>query len=111
VLATSDPDGNCYLETKNLDGETNLKVRAAGGLGGVVRGVRGAARWCGVPSLRRAEGVKGEGAQDGLRTSQNLLLRRPMADAAGCPCEREIVVRWCGVHRKDEDGGEGTRCL
>jgi hypothetical protein len=26
VLATSDPDGNCYLETKNLDGETNLKV-------------------------------------------------------------------------------------
>ncbi|KAJ7687726.1 hypothetical protein B0H17DRAFT_1332344 [Mycena rosella] len=27
VLGTSDPDGNCYLETKNLDGETNLKVR------------------------------------------------------------------------------------
>ncbi|KAJ7303810.1 hypothetical protein DFH08DRAFT_721805 [Mycena albidolilacea] len=27
VLATSDPDGNCYLETKNLDGETNLKLR------------------------------------------------------------------------------------
>ncbi|KAF8176378.1 hypothetical protein K438DRAFT_1770578 [Mycena galopus ATCC 62051] len=29
VLATSDPDGNCYLETKNLDGETNLKVCVA----------------------------------------------------------------------------------
>ncbi|KAJ7621473.1 phospholipid-transporting ATPase 1 [Roridomyces roridus] len=29
VLATSDPDGNCYLETKNLDGETNLKLRKA----------------------------------------------------------------------------------
>ncbi|KAF5371423.1 hypothetical protein D9757_010009 [Collybiopsis confluens] len=27
VLATSDPDGMCYLETKNLDGETNLKPR------------------------------------------------------------------------------------
>lgn len=27
VLATSDPDGQCYVETKNLDGETNLKVR------------------------------------------------------------------------------------
>ena len=27
VLATSDPDGACYIETKNLDGETNLKVR------------------------------------------------------------------------------------
>ncbi|ERT00307.1 phospholipid-translocating ATPase [Sporothrix schenckii 1099-18] len=27
VLATSDPDGGCYIETKNLDGETNLKFR------------------------------------------------------------------------------------
>ena len=27
VLATSDPDGACYVETKELDGETNLKVR------------------------------------------------------------------------------------
>lgn len=29
VLNTSDPDGGCYVETKNLDGETNLKVRQA----------------------------------------------------------------------------------
>ncbi len=29
VLSTSDPDGACYVETKNLDGETNLKVRQA----------------------------------------------------------------------------------
>ena len=27
VLSTSDPEGMCYLETKNLDGETNLKAR------------------------------------------------------------------------------------
>ncbi|CDO76204.1 hypothetical protein BN946_scf184819.g4 [Trametes cinnabarina] len=27
VLSTSDPDNMCYLETKNLDGETNLKPR------------------------------------------------------------------------------------
>ena len=27
ILSTSDPDGACYVETKNLDGETNLKVR------------------------------------------------------------------------------------
>lgn len=27
VLNSSDPDGNAYIETKNLDGETNLKVR------------------------------------------------------------------------------------
>ncbi|KAI1760578.1 phospholipid-translocating P-type ATPase [Hypoxylon sp. FL1150] len=29
ILATSDADGACYIETKNLDGETNLKVRQA----------------------------------------------------------------------------------
>ncbi|KAG1865472.1 hypothetical protein DFJ58DRAFT_911947 [Suillus subalutaceus] len=29
VLSTSDAEGLCYLETKNLDGETNLKVRKA----------------------------------------------------------------------------------
>lgn len=27
VLSTSDPENMCYLETKNLDGETNLKPR------------------------------------------------------------------------------------
>ena len=29
ILSTSDPDGACYIETANLDGETNLKVRQA----------------------------------------------------------------------------------
>uniref|UniRef100_A0A060SZE9 Phospholipid-transporting ATPase n=1 Tax=Blastobotrys adeninivorans TaxID=409370 RepID=A0A060SZE9_BLAAD len=29
ILGTSDSDGACYVETKNLDGETNLKVRQA----------------------------------------------------------------------------------
>ncbi|CCH61473.1 hypothetical protein TBLA_0E04190 [Henningerozyma blattae CBS 6284] len=29
LLSTSDVDGNCYVETKNLDGETNLKIRQA----------------------------------------------------------------------------------
>ncbi|WAQ91106.1 hypothetical protein PtA15_13A507 [Puccinia triticina] len=29
VLSTSDPDGQCFVETKNLDGETNLKPRKA----------------------------------------------------------------------------------
>ena len=29
LLQCSDPKGVCYVETKNLDGETNLKVKAA----------------------------------------------------------------------------------
>lgn len=29
VLSSSDPDGACFVETRNLDGETNLKVRQA----------------------------------------------------------------------------------
>jgi len=29
VMSTSEPDGICYVETKNLDGETNLKPRNA----------------------------------------------------------------------------------
>ncbi|WBW74039.1 plasma membrane phospholipid-translocating ATPase complex, ATPase subunit Dnf2 [Schizosaccharomyces osmophilus] len=29
ILNTSDPEGICYIETKNLDGETNLKIRHA----------------------------------------------------------------------------------
>jgi magnesium-transporting ATPase (P-type) len=29
VLASSEPKGSCYIETKNLDGETNLKNKKA----------------------------------------------------------------------------------
>lgn len=29
ILSSSDPEGNCFIETKNLDGETNLKSREA----------------------------------------------------------------------------------
>ncbi|KAK3620398.1 phospholipid transporting ATPase [Elasticomyces elasticus] len=40
VLSTSDADGACYVETKNLDGETNLKVRTALHSGGKVKRAR-----------------------------------------------------------------------
>lgn len=34
IISTSDPEGNCYIETKNLDGETNLKTKLALACGG-----------------------------------------------------------------------------
>lgn len=40
ILSTSDADGACYIETKNLDGETNLKVRHALQAGRKVRRAR-----------------------------------------------------------------------
>lgn len=40
VLSTSDLDGACYVETKNLDGETNLKVRQALNCGRQIRHAR-----------------------------------------------------------------------
>ncbi len=47
LLSTSDPDNLCYVETANLDGETNLKVKfchtATADLdsAGVYKGVQG----------------------------------------------------------------------
>ena len=29
ILKSSDENGVCYVETKNLDGETNLKIKLA----------------------------------------------------------------------------------
>lgn len=34
LISTSDIEGNCYIETKNLDGETNLKLKTALKCGG-----------------------------------------------------------------------------
>ncbi|KAJ6564618.1 hypothetical protein B0H19DRAFT_1141557 [Mycena capillaripes] len=61
VLATSDPDGNCYLETKNLDGETNLKLRKSLG---ATRGMS-----CSEEEVQRARFVL-----DSEPPSQNLYL-------------------------------------
>ncbi|CUM66175.1 uncharacterized protein PRCAT00003833001 [Priceomyces carsonii] len=34
IISCSDPEGNCYIETKNLDGETNLKTKSSLQCGG-----------------------------------------------------------------------------
>ncbi|KAI8325008.1 phospholipid-translocating P-type ATPase, partial [Martensiomyces pterosporus] len=44
MLATSAEDGSCYVETKNLDGETNLKPRSALAETSGVRDAEGCAR-------------------------------------------------------------------
>lgn len=36
ILSTSDAEGNCYIETKNLDGETNLKTKTSLACGGSI---------------------------------------------------------------------------
>lgn len=40
IMSTADPDGACYVETKSLDGETNLKVRQALHCGRAVKHAR-----------------------------------------------------------------------
>ena len=94
VLSTSDPDGACYVETKNLDGETNLKVRHALQSGRQVRHARDCERadfwvesepphanlykYSGVMHWTQRDANKSK--QDGVDTSEpisinNLLLR------------------------------------
>ncbi|RKP39749.1 hypothetical protein BJ085DRAFT_13927, partial [Dimargaris cristalligena] len=46
ILSTSDEDGLCFIETKNLDGETNLKLRQAMG---------STSSWQSVDDLRSTE--------------------------------------------------------
>ncbi|KAI1335350.1 phospholipid-translocating P-type ATPase [Xylariaceae sp. FL0016] len=91
VLATSDADGACYVETKNLDGETNLKVRQALRCGRTLKHARDCERAQFTieseppqPNLYKYNGalkwqqqIKGMGLQDMSEpiTIDNLLLR------------------------------------
>lgn len=79
VLSTSDPDGACYVETKNLDGETNLKVRNALQSSREVRHARDA---------ERAEFIiESEGPQPNLYSYS-------------------AVMKW---HQKDEQNPDGPK--
>ena len=77
ILSTSDPDGACYVETKNLDGETNLKVRNA--------------LHC---------GRKVKHARDCDRTAFVLESEPPHADLY----QYSAVVRWRQHESEDPDG-------
>jgi phospholipid-translocating ATPase len=94
VLSTSEADGGCYVETKNLDGETNLKVRSALRCGRNLRHARdceraefwiesegpqanlykynGAIKW-----MQELPGFESEGLQEQIEpiTIDNMLLR------------------------------------
>ncbi|CUM68329.1 uncharacterized protein PRCAT00006051001 [Priceomyces carsonii] len=88
ILSTSDEDGCCYVETKNLDGETNLKVRQALKYGSVEHEIKKAddlmARSFEIesegphPNLYSYEGnlrYGDDGEQQEAITINNLLLR------------------------------------
>lgn len=65
VLSTADTDGACYIETKNLDGETNLKVRQAVRCGRNIKHAR---------DCERAEfAIESEGPQANLYSFNGLI--------------------------------------
>ncbi len=49
LIKSNNANGSCYIETKNLDGETNLKIKEA------VKGVNAA-----IATDRQATGLKGK---------------------------------------------------
>ena len=78
ILSTSDPDGACYVETKNLDGETNLKVRHA---------------------LRSGRDIKH--ARDCERTEFTIDSEPPQANLY----QYSAVARWTQRNSKSPDAG------
>ncbi|AHY75722.1 ADI_G0017490.mRNA.1.CDS.1 [Saccharomyces cerevisiae] len=72
LLSTSDTDGACYVETKNLDGETNLKVRQSLKCTNTIRTSKDIARtkfW-----------IESEGPHSNLYTYQGNMKWRNLAD-------------------------------
>ncbi|KAG8759000.1 hypothetical protein FRC12_009867 [Ceratobasidium sp. 428] len=74
VLATSDPDGLAYVETKNLDGETNLKLRRA------LKGTRWIAGEEDLAPSKCAFAIDSEPPHAGLYTYNGVLRYRASAD-------------------------------
>ncbi|KAG9090083.1 hypothetical protein FRC06_001230 [Ceratobasidium sp. 370] len=74
VLATSDPDGLAYVETKNLDGETNLKLRRA------LKGTRWISGEEDLAPSRCAFAIDSEPPHAGLYAYNGVLRYRASAD-------------------------------
>lgn len=100
VLATSDADGVCYVETKNLDGETNLKFRQALRCGRKLKHARDCERAEFVvesespqPNLYKYSGaIKWDQHLGGKRGT------RPMEESIGID---NILLRGCNLRNTD----------
>ncbi|KAF9583570.1 hypothetical protein BGW38_009159, partial [Lunasporangiospora selenospora] len=82
ILSTSEPDGLCFIETKNLDGETNLKIRR--GLNATA-GIRTAA-----DVERAAFYVESEAPHANLYSYQGAL-KWLVSDGADMPASNRVV--------------------
>lgn len=97
LLASSDPDGLCYIETANLDGETNLKRRQ------VARGFLELVSDRGLPALGSASPHASCARPLGVRAPPPSELLVPGEEAGDTeslrgplPCPNPWVASGCG---------------
>lgn len=94
VLSTSNPDNVCFVETKNLDGETNLKVR---------KPLKATSRISSEEDLEHAHFyVDSEAPHANLYSYNGVLRYRPAEDRGGelkqeAITINEVLLRGCSL--------------